>query len=180
VLGQEKKREQLKQEGKFKANFGKPAEAILGPYWSAKKGHFRTAASREEQIKFRPSFLSQRRLFAGRTSTNKQVVQQAESVQVHGLYLGRTDRPYWPEFVGSYSQQLGDFLLRNVNIFAGKFVRVFSLLYCCNYSPECPIKSPLSWFSPHWGFQGTSGVVLFLCFVLCMLLLSFLWFITQL
>jgi hypothetical protein len=59
VLGQEKKREQLKQRGQVQASFGQPAEAILGPYWSAKKGHFWTAASREEQAKFRPSFLSQ-------------------------------------------------------------------------------------------------------------------------
>jgi hypothetical protein len=40
VLGQEKKREQLKQRGQVQASFGKPAEAILGLYWSAKKGHF--------------------------------------------------------------------------------------------------------------------------------------------
>jgi len=38
VLGQEKKREPLKQTGQVQASFGQPAEAILGPYWSAKKG----------------------------------------------------------------------------------------------------------------------------------------------
>jgi telomere-associated protein RIF1 len=37
--------------------------------------------------------------------------------------------------------------------FVGKFVRNFSLFCCCKLSPECPIKAPLSCFSPHWGFQ---------------------------
>jgi hypothetical protein len=82
----------------------------LGHTGLQRRAKFWTAASRQEQAEFSQP----RGLFAGRTNTNKQAIQQAESVQAVQT------KPYMARFCWAVQPTAGRyFLLWNVNLSAG-------------------------------------------------------------
>jgi hypothetical protein len=164
VLGWERRGGSAAEKGEFWASF-----------WAASRGQSQAILC----SKGRPNSGQLQQLLAGLflgiLGRGKEAESGPNSTSSSRQFLDRPYRPYLgytyrlvrtvQNLAGPYSHQLGEFAEGRKCILLGNFSKKFHLVCCCNLLSRAEIKPPLCWFSPHWGFQGTSCVVHFMCVI---------------